>query len=566
MAWLGYTLQNLGTTSVAGLCDRGTKPVSWVVQCTALVMGQRTVHFGRAVDELSLAYAIDDIVKAGCVRTQPVKSSVVPTQLETPPLVRPQVVPWTTSKLVLASSVQASYGFVRTRRLRLQVAEYEMDRMFDSFVRKMAVTNTFMFRCFEAWLLYIFDLKRATCKADILVALARFANHTNDGTTVTYNTARAVAVFTRIAGDVIADWLPGKPYDAVDPSSVSAFMSEVDDFGDASTLRPQALLEVLEGGIDLLQNGLDNMGHLWNSPMAETLKSMYVVLFAYTVNAQEGKDPSDITKEEIDRLRKTVASKTWYFTNNPVEFLARSSLFVAKAVVLSVKSRSWTGLLGDENSISTWALEANRLTSLATNLATLEVHGTSFHQFCTDLDAAINQGDIHSRTSDGFVRRECLATLSKLRMLRNDTIARGVASKTRDPPFAALFAGGTSLGKSSLMDMFYAFYAKTMKLNPGPEYKYPRNVGEEHWNNFRSSQWCIQFDEIAPLRPAVMSEVDSTTRDILGVCNSMPFSPPQASLDDKGKTPCLPRLVIGSTNVINLNTPFFLETLIFNIS
>ena len=129
----------------------------------------------------------------------------------------------------------------------------------------------------------------------------------------------------------------------------------------------QALLEVLEGGIDLLQNGLDNMGHLWNSPMAETLKSMYVVLFAYTVNAQEGKDPSDITKEEIDRLRKTAASKTWYFTNNPVEFLARSSLFVAKAVVLSVKSRSWTGLLGDENSISTWALEANRLTSLATN-------------------------------------------------------------------------------------------------------------------------------------------------------------------------------------------------------
>ena len=89
MAWLGYTLQNLGTTSVAGLCDRGTKPVSWVVQCTALVMGQRTVHFGRAVDELSLAYAIDDIVKAGCVRTLPVKSSVVPTQLEAPAVCGP---------------------------------------------------------------------------------------------------------------------------------------------------------------------------------------------------------------------------------------------------------------------------------------------------------------------------------------------------------------------------------------------------------------------------------------------------------------------------------------------
>ena len=86
MAWLGYTLQNLGTTSVAGLCDRGIKPVSWTVQCTALVMGQRAAHFGRAVDELSLAYAIDDIVKTGCVRTLPVKSSVVPTQLEIPPL------------------------------------------------------------------------------------------------------------------------------------------------------------------------------------------------------------------------------------------------------------------------------------------------------------------------------------------------------------------------------------------------------------------------------------------------------------------------------------------------
>ena len=83
MAWLSYTPQNLGTTSVAGFCDRGIKPVPWTVQCTALVMGQRTAHFGRAVDELSLAYAIDDIVKAGRVRALPVKSSVVPTQLET---------------------------------------------------------------------------------------------------------------------------------------------------------------------------------------------------------------------------------------------------------------------------------------------------------------------------------------------------------------------------------------------------------------------------------------------------------------------------------------------------
>ena len=158
MAWLGYTLQYLGTTSVAGLCDRGIKPVSWTVQCAALVMGQRTAHFGCAVDELSLAYAIDDIVKTGCVRTPPVKSSVVSTQLETLP-VRPQVVSWTTSKLVLASSVQASYGFVRTRLLRPQVAAYEMDRAFELFARRMAVTNTFMFRCLEAWLLYIFDLE-----------------------------------------------------------------------------------------------------------------------------------------------------------------------------------------------------------------------------------------------------------------------------------------------------------------------------------------------------------------------------------------------------------------------
>jgi len=256
-------------------------------------------------------------------------------------------------------------------------------------------------------------------------------------------------------------------------------------------------LDVLESGVAFAEDGLDNMGKLWASPTVETVKSIFIVGTALLVYGEEGVDPKQVTKDQIDRLRATCAKKTWYFTSNPAEFIARSTLFILRAVIASLKHKSWIPMLGDEGNVTTWSLEASRLASLATNLATLEAHGTDIHTFTQDLNAAIKCGQVHVRTTTGFVQRECLHLLGKLQVLRNDTLSRTVASKMRDPPFAVLVTGGTSLGKSTILDMLFNYFAEVRGLPKGEEFRYPRNSGEEHWNNFNSSHWCIVFDDSA---------------------------------------------------------------------
>lgn len=547
MAWLSYTLQNLGTTSVSGLCDRGIKPVSWTVQCTALVMGQRTAHFGRAVDELSLAHAIDDIVKAGCVRTLPAKSSVAPTQLEVPTQLVPQETSWYYRKAILANTVHVRYGFNARPSYRPQDLHMDWKIAMAKVGKVLGNANHPLIQLTENIYFLFNDLALAKSGKDRVIAWSRFFAQGRPGG-VLFNTLVTIGTIVECAGD-LALYFWETPTSTVEERTEAI----------RQVFQPQSLLDVLEGGVKFAEDGLENMGKLWASPTVETIKSIYIVGTALLVYGEEGVDPNKITKEQIDRLRATCSRKTWYFTNNPAEFIARSTLFILRAVIASLRNKSWIPMLGDEGNVTTWSLEASRLTSLATNLATLEAHGTDIHTFTKDLNAAIQSGQVHVRTTTGFVQRECLNLLGKLQVLRNDTLSRTVASKMRDPPFAVLVTGGTSLGKSTILDMLFNYFAEVRGLPKGEQFRYPRNSGEEHWNNFNSSHWCIVFDEIAPLNPQFMKEPDQTTKDVLGVCNSMPYNPNQASLDDKGKTPCLAKLVLGSSNVFDLNAPVFFE-------
>jgi hypothetical protein len=76
---------------------------------------------------------------------------------------------------------------------------------------------------------------------------------------------------------------------------------------------------------------------------------------------------------------------------------------------------------------------------------------------------------------------------------------------------------------------------------------------DEYWSNFDPSMWCIRMDDIALLDPSKATEVDPTVRDIINVINNVPYVPPQAAVEDKGKTPVMARLVLATTNTPDLN-------------
>lgn len=80
-----------------------------------------------------------------------------------------------------------------------------------------------------------------------------------------------------------------------------------------------------------------------------------------------------------------------------------------------------------------------------------------------------------------------------------------------------------------------------------------RNPVSEFWDGFQSSQWCLVMDDIAFMNVNKSPNGDKSVLEFIQVINPTPFCPNQASLEDKGKTPMLVDLVIGTTNTENLN-------------
>jgi hypothetical protein len=101
--------------------------------------------------------------------------------------------------------------------------------------------------------------------------------------------------------------------------------------------------------------------------------------------------------------------------------------------------------------------------------------------------------------------------------------------------------------------MLFYYYGSVFGLDKDDHYRYVRNPAEEYWNNFDSSKWCIQMDDIAFLLPSATGDVDPTLKDLLNVVNNVPYVPAQAALEDKGKTPVMARLVVATTNAADLN-------------
>jgi hypothetical protein len=101
--------------------------------------------------------------------------------------------------------------------------------------------------------------------------------------------------------------------------------------------------------------------------------------------------------------------------------------------------------------------------------------------------------------------------------------------------------------------MLFYYYGKVHGLDVDDHYRFVRNPADEYWSNFDSSKWCIQMDDIAFLLPSKSSDVDPTLKDLLNVVNNVPYVPPQAALEDKGKTPVMAKFVVATTNAPDLN-------------
>lgn len=325
-------------------------------------------------------------------------------------------------------------------------------------------------------------------------------------------------------------------------------------------LDEQSLIDTVDSSLRAIENTRDLVDKVWTSDVAKNLRGIIEVVIALTISHQEG---ITVTKQMITNVGTMQRSQLWWNTPSPYEFIVRSTINIARCVVSSVKLRSFDPLFGDGDAASSWSRKSQLLLELKDHLATLEAHGTNIHEYTKELADAIQRGSMLLRATPNSLEKRIMETkLSQLRLCQNDMLSTEFAAKVRDPPFAVLLHGGTSVGKTTLSDIMYQYYARVEPsgtLKATPEFKYCRNSTEEHWNNFTTTHWAIFFDEVAPFRPGTLTEPDKTTAELLGVCNSAPYTPPQAALMDKGKTPVKSKLVVATTNVVDLNVRQYFE-------
>nr|UNY42101.1 MAG: polyprotein 1 [Picornavirales sp.] len=188
--------------------------------------------------------------------------------------------------------------------------------------------------------------------------------------------------------------------------------------------------------------------------------------------------------------------------------------------------------------------------------ANCEAHGFTMFEFLHDIDDVIEKGESISKHAvhvGDFEKNSIRALLNDIKMIKDTELTKKHAAQSRQAPFSVLLHGGSSVGKSSFTDVLFCMYAKVHNMPVGEEYIYTRNPNDEYWSTFRTSQWGIKLDDIGFLRPEKATTGDPSLLEMIQVVNNVPFTPAQADLADKGKTPVKARFVVATSNAKDLN-------------
>ena len=228
-------------------------------------------------------------------------------------------------------------------------------------------------------------------------------------------------------------------------------------------------------------------------------------------------------------------------------------LFCMERGLACFKAGSIEPILHDGSTYETWYVSARKAISYSEYLNNPDAHGIFIPQYMNEIDDLIEQGKCIAKYVDKIDRRSLSSILYQLEKVKRDQVGYDAALADRKAPLGILVNGGTSIAKSTFVHSIYVHFGLLMGLPTEPQYKYTRNAVDKHWNNFRTYKWCLVFDDVAFMHESRANEGDPSVMEILQVLNNIAYIPVQASLEDKGKTPCWARLAVFTTNTVHLN-------------
>ncbi len=237
-----------------------------------------------------------------------------------------------------------------------------------------------------------------------------------------------------------------------------------------------------------------------------------------------------------------------------VALLDAIALIMQRALMFK-QTGEWSSFFHGPKSYGAWYDMCMKLKRESQFLGDLEAVGTSYHEFVKDVKVAIEHGEAilkYGTITSGFEIKAVKVLLNDLKMIQSNIFTYSEAQKSRRPPFALLVHSGSSLAKSTFVDMLFKYMGQIWNLPATDEFKYPRNSADPFWSGWNSSKWFILLDDIAYINPN-RPEPDASLMEMIQLVNDVPLVPNQASLDDKGKNPVRARAVIATTNIKHLN-------------
>lgn len=309
--------------------------------------------------------------------------------------------------------------------------------------------------------------------------------------------------------------------------------------------------ETFENPFTTFRNWIVKVDEVKSNPVVQKCRKMFLYILSFSFLEKFGItfDTFWFTKAEAE-YHKEKHNDSWGFLYS----LMDGTSYILERLFDCYKTGTWSALTHSSTSYGKWVDDVYAIKVDSIKLHNPEANGMSYHEFLNRLDTAIEQGRAICKfmiSEDPKAKMTAKRLLSELEMIKANECTKKAARQSRDAPFALLYYAGSGIGKSTLEDLTFQHFGKVHGLPTDDEYHYSRTFSEDFYSGFTTSMWSIVLDDIASRNPNLGD--DPSMNDVIQIINNVSFTPPQADLADKGKTPMKPALVQGTTNSKDLN-------------
>lgn len=185
--------------------------------------------------------------------------------------------------------------------------------------------------------------------------------------------------------------------------------------------------------------------------------------------------------------------------------------------------------------------------------------GEDLHNLLSNLNNAIEEGkclrkySLDDKSGNFYISKMVL----ELERCYNSYLTSIAACAMRKCPFAFVVYGRPGIGKSSIIDILLNYDCKIRNKDQDRKFRYPHPSDSDHFDGYRTWMHTVIYEDVAQLSPNKIQGVDPSCQFFMKTINMMSWCPPQAELENKGKTPMMAETCVVSSNTIDLNIPVF---------